>query len=95
MNDYKEAKFMLFDLWFFQVLDAKHVYLLMKKEYRISRNIRASWYFRHLHTLIKYTPTHEWVRIWGTCQKIVGVVHVITSTIVCIISLSLVTFSKW
>ncbi|KAL3869893.1 hypothetical protein ACJMK2_042520, partial [Sinanodonta woodiana] len=41
------------------VLRAKDVYLLMKKEYRISRNIRASWFFQHLTTPINFTPKSE------------------------------------
>ena len=36
----------------FQMVDASHVYLLMGKEHRISRNARASWYFNHLNTNI-------------------------------------------
>ncbi|XP_077980912.1 KICSTOR complex protein SZT2-like isoform X2 [Glandiceps talaboti] len=35
-----------------ELLDAGEVYLLMKKEYRISRNIRASWFFAHLNNAI-------------------------------------------
>lgn len=33
-------------------LQAEHLFLLMKKDYRISRNARAEWYFNHLnHTV--------------------------------------------
>lgn len=33
-------------------LEAEHLFLLMKKDYRISRNARAEWYFNHLnHTI--------------------------------------------
>uniref|UniRef100_A0A0N7ZXW0 Protein SZT2 n=1 Tax=Daphnia magna TaxID=35525 RepID=A0A0N7ZXW0_9CRUS len=33
-------------------LEAEHLFLLMKKDYRISRNARAEWYFNHLnHTV--------------------------------------------
>lgn len=38
------------------VPNAKEIYLLMKKEYRISRNIRASWYFKHLNTIMSFVP---------------------------------------
>ncbi|XP_071484492.1 KICSTOR complex protein SZT2-like [Diadema antillarum] len=34
------------------VLDAAEVYLLMKEEYRISRNIRASWFLRNINKCI-------------------------------------------
>lgn len=33
-------------------LEAEHVFLLMKKEYRISRNTRAEWYFNHLNRTV-------------------------------------------
>ena len=33
-------------------MEAGHVYLLMENEYRISRNSRASWYFKHLNSVI-------------------------------------------
>ncbi|CAI9736159.1 Hypothetical predicted protein [Octopus vulgaris] len=36
--------------------EAKEIYLLMKKEYRISRNIRATWYFNHLNTTMTFVP---------------------------------------
>ncbi|XP_013407252.1 KICSTOR complex protein SZT2 isoform X2 [Lingula anatina] len=49
-----------------EILEAGNVYVLMKREYRISRNIRALWYFGHLNQVIEYTPksnlseyTHE------------------------------------
>ena len=29
-------------------LEAERIFLLMKKEYRLSRNTRAHWYFSHL-----------------------------------------------
>ncbi|GAB1605816.1 Hypothetical predicted protein [Argonauta hians] len=38
------------------VPEAKEIYLLMKKEYRISRNIRATWYFNHLNTTMTFVP---------------------------------------
>ncbi|XP_074640655.1 KICSTOR complex protein SZT2-like [Tubulanus polymorphus] len=39
-----------------EVVEAGHVYLLMKKEYRISRNIRAAWFFKHLNTNLDFIP---------------------------------------
>lgn len=29
--------------------EAQHVFILMKRDYRVSRNVRATWYFQHLH----------------------------------------------
>ncbi|XP_047735528.1 KICSTOR complex protein SZT2-like [Hyalella azteca] len=34
-------------------LEAAHVYLLLKKDLRISRNVRAEWYLEHLNTVIR------------------------------------------
>ena len=39
------------------VLLAAHVYLLMSKAYRISRNNRAQWFFSNLNAVI--TITHK------------------------------------
>ncbi|XP_052100492.1 KICSTOR complex protein SZT2-like isoform X3 [Mytilus californianus] len=39
-----------------KVLRARTVYVLMKEDYRISRNIRASWYFSNLDTVIPFVP---------------------------------------
>jgi len=36
-------------------LEAERIFLLMKKEYRLSRNTRAHWYFSHLNSEIKVT----------------------------------------
>ena len=36
-----------------ETLEAEHVYLLLKKNTRISRNLRAEWFFEHLNTVIK------------------------------------------
>jgi hypothetical protein len=33
-------------------LNADQVYILMKKEYRISRNVRAQWFCDHLNRVI-------------------------------------------
>ena len=35
------------------MLEGEQIYLLMKKEYRLSRNTRAHWYFSHLNTDIR------------------------------------------
>ncbi|XP_071952903.1 KICSTOR complex protein SZT2-like isoform X2 [Antedon mediterranea] len=40
-------------------MDAEEVYLLMKKEYRISRNIRANWFFGNLNKQIKAKSEDE------------------------------------
>ena len=32
-----------------QIVEAEHLLVLMKQNYRISRNLRAEWYFRHLN----------------------------------------------
>lgn len=32
--------------------EARHIFLLMKREYRISRNSRAQWYFNHLNQVV-------------------------------------------
>ena len=37
------------------VLDAQRIFLLMRKEYRLSRNTRALWYFSHLNSEIRVT----------------------------------------
>ena len=42
-------------------LEAEQVYLLMRKEYRISRNVRAQWYFNHLDQLITVPKRHHLV----------------------------------
>lgn len=41
-----------FDLAEGEELEAAHVYLLLKKDLRISRNLRAEWYLEHLNTVI-------------------------------------------
>ncbi|KAK7100732.1 hypothetical protein V1264_023626 [Littorina saxatilis] len=40
-------------------VDAEEVFVLMKKNTRVSRNIRACWFFRHLKSTIIYTPLLE------------------------------------
>ncbi|XP_042227057.1 KICSTOR complex protein SZT2-like isoform X3 [Homarus americanus] len=41
-----------------EALEAEHVYILMKKEYRISRNVRAEWYLRRINSIITF-PRRE------------------------------------
>jgi len=33
-------------------LNADQVYIMMKKEFRISRNVRAQWFIEHLNRVI-------------------------------------------
>ena len=47
-----------------EVLQGEQVYLLMKKEYRLSRNTRAHWYFSHLNTHLRASQTKNAV---GSC----------------------------
>ncbi|KAI8489420.1 hypothetical protein Bbelb_328630 [Branchiostoma belcheri] len=42
-----------------KVLDAGEVFLLMKKDYRISRNIRSQWFFSNLHRTVQVTPDDQ------------------------------------
>nr|XP_014351126.1 PREDICTED: protein SZT2 [Latimeria chalumnae] len=44
-----------------QVEEASQVFLLMKKEYRISRNVRLAWFLGNLHHVIHPTPRSELV----------------------------------
>ena len=37
------------------VLESQRIFLLMRKEYRLSRNTRALWYFSHLNSEIRVT----------------------------------------
>ena len=46
---------------FSQECEAGEVYLLMKEEYRISRNIRASWFFGNLNKEIKVKASEDLV----------------------------------
>ncbi|XP_050730013.1 KICSTOR complex protein SZT2-like isoform X17 [Eriocheir sinensis] len=41
-----------------EVLEADHVYILMRREYRISRNVRAEWYLRRINSIITF-PRRE------------------------------------
>lgn len=40
--------------------EATHVYILMRKDYRVSRNRRAAWYLSHLNQILKFTPKRRW-----------------------------------
>ncbi|XP_061093371.1 KICSTOR complex protein SZT2 isoform X9 [Conger conger] len=42
-----------------EVEEADQVYLLMKKEYRISRNVRLAWFLSKLNQVIRPTPKSE------------------------------------
>ena len=41
------------------LLNADSVWLMMGKEYRISRNIRMDWFFKHLHTNVSPKSQEE------------------------------------
>lgn len=45
-----------------QVEEAGQVFLLMKKDYRISRNVRLAWFLNHLHQTVQATPQEMLVR---------------------------------
>ncbi|KAM7161426.1 KICSTOR complex protein SZT2 isoform 2-T2 [Macrochelys suwanniensis] len=45
-----------------EVEDAGQVFLLMKKDYRISRNVRLAWFLNHLHQAIWAVPESELVK---------------------------------
>lgn len=53
-----------------QVEEAGHVFLLMKKDYRISRNVRLAWVLSRLHQVIRAVPEPELVS-W--CSGLDGV----------------------
>ena len=41
-------------------IEATHVYILMRKDYRVSRNRRAAWYLSHLNQILKFTVKRSW-----------------------------------
>ncbi|XP_074859546.1 KICSTOR complex protein SZT2 isoform X5 [Carettochelys insculpta] len=45
-----------------EVEEAGQVFLLMKKDYRISRNVRLAWFLNHLHQVIWAVPESELVK---------------------------------
>uniref|UniRef100_A0A8C1X6M6 SZT2 n=1 Tax=Cyprinus carpio TaxID=7962 RepID=A0A8C1X6M6_CYPCA len=42
-----------------EVEEAEQVYLLMKEEYRISRNVRLSWFLSRLNQVVRPSPPSE------------------------------------
>lgn len=46
-----------------EALEAEHVYILMKKEYRISRNVRAEWYLQRINSIITIPKMEKLVSI--------------------------------
>ncbi|XP_020638877.3 KICSTOR complex protein SZT2 isoform X4 [Pogona vitticeps] len=44
-----------------EVEEAGQVFLLMKKDYRISRNVRLAWFLNHLHQVIQAVPESKLV----------------------------------
>ncbi|XP_047479590.1 KICSTOR complex protein SZT2-like isoform X5 [Penaeus chinensis] len=56
-----------------EALEAEHVYILMKKEYRISRNVRAEWYLQRINSVIT-VPRREKL---SECEEELEVVSVI------------------
>lgn len=47
------------------MLEAKEVYVVMQNNYRISRNIRAKWFFKNLNKTLTFK--------WKTCQVCVNI----------------------
>ncbi|XP_069157334.1 KICSTOR complex protein SZT2 isoform X2 [Procambarus clarkii] len=58
-----------------EALEAEHVYILMKKEYRISRNVRAEWYLRRINSIISF-PKREKLRENEEELEVVSVIPV-------------------
>lgn len=59
-----------------EVEEADHIYLLMKEEYRISRNVRLAWFLGKLNQVIRPASKTELVR--RSCVLSVFVVIMIT-----------------
>lgn len=59
-----------------KVEEADHIYLLMKEEYRISRNVRLAWFLGKLNQVIRPASKTELVR--RSCVLSVYVVIMIT-----------------
>ena len=51
-------------------LEAEHIFLLMKKEYRISRNTRAQWYFNHLNEVVNIPKAEKIEQFKGEIEII-------------------------
>lgn len=62
-----------------EVEEADHIYLLMKEEYRISRNVRLAWFLGKLNQVIQPASKTELVR--RNC--VLSVFVVITITLFC------------
>ena len=41
-------------------VEATVVYILMRKDYRVSRNRRAAWYLSHLNHKLAFSPKRSW-----------------------------------
>ncbi|XP_065379989.1 KICSTOR complex protein SZT2 isoform X18 [Macaca fascicularis] len=48
-----------------EVEEAGQVFLLMKKDYRISRNVRLAWFLNHLHQTVQATSQEVLVLVQG------------------------------
>ena len=55
------------------VLEAQRIFLLMRKEYRLSRNTRALWYFSHLNSEIRVSNKQSMAEFTGRDLDIVSV----------------------
>ena len=55
------------------VLEAQRIFLLMRKEYRLSRNTRALWYFSHLNSEIRVSNKQNMAEFTGRDLDIVSV----------------------
>lgn len=51
----------LFSLQGTEILEAERVYILMKREYRISRNVRAEWFIKRINAIITFQRTEKLV----------------------------------
>jgi len=38
--------------------DAAEIFLLMRRDHRVSRNVRAKWFFDHLHHIFDVKVCH-------------------------------------
>jgi hypothetical protein len=54
-------------------LEAEQIYLLMKKEYRISRNTRAQWYFNHLNQVVSIPKADKMEHFKGELEIVSAV----------------------
>lgn len=51
-------------------MDADSVWLLMGREYRISRSIRVQWFFEHLNKVVKPKPNEDIINSWEELEVI-------------------------